>query len=496
MAPDTVAVYGDLASTGTLDRTIARGVTWTAGVKAATVVMTWACTIMLARILSPQDYGILTMATVFVGLTSMVTDFGLGAAIIALPELSERLAAQLHTAASVLGGVAFAILCIAAVPISRFFKTPSLTPVIVVVSTILIFDSLRLVPTARLGRELRFKDLALLDGYKAFIALFLAVPLALLGAQYWTLVVANVVSAFVVTAVVLARMPQRFARPRFSEVKPTLTFSSHFLTNQLAWYGYTNADFMVAGRILGKVALGEYTLAWNIVCAPGDKILSIFGGRVMPMVLANVQRDAQALRRYFLLFTEVLGILIIPAAVGLALVAHDFVLLVFGAKWAAAIVPLQLLSAFIAIHVVGTPTDRLLQATGQASFPARCRFVMLVVLPAAFYLSGTRWGTSGIAAIWILVYPLLLIPMFARAFRSVRISIRDYAATLAPTLLSTALMVLVVLMVRTTLPPESPLFSRFALEVLSGAVAFVTAALLIQRRRLGVLADFVRTIRN
>ena len=495
MAPETAAVYGDVSSTGVLDRTIAHGVTWTVGIKAATVVVSWACTITLARILNPQDYGIVTMATVYVGLTSMVTDFGLGAAVIALPELSEKLAAQLHTAACVVGGVAFTISCIAAVPVSRFFKTPGLASVIVVVSTLLILDSLRLVPTARLGREMRLKDLALLDGYRTFIALVLALPLALLGARYWTLVVGNVVAALVVTVVVLARIPQRFARPNFGEMKSTLAFSSHFLTNQLAWYGYTNADFVVAGRILGKIALGEYTLAWTLVSAPADKIMSIFG-RVMPMVLANEHRDSQALRRYFLLFTEVLTILIVPALVGLALVAHDFVFVVFGAKWAAAVTPLQLLCFYMAIHIVGTATDRLLQSTGQASFPARCRFVMLVILPVAFYLSGTRWGTTGIAAMWILVYPLLLIPMFARAFRTVGVTVRDYAATVGPTLLSTALMVLVVLTVRAVAPAPWPLATRFALQVIIGAAAFILATLFIQRRRLGVLADFVRAIRK
>src|SRR5204863_5675842 len=143
-----------------------------------------------------------------------------------------------------------------------------------------------------------------------------------------------------------------------------------------------------------------------------------------------------------------LGILIIPASAGLALVAHDFVMLVFGAKWAAAVFPLQLLAFYMAIHVVAAPTDHLLQSTGEARFPARCRFVMLVILPTAFYFSGTRWGTSGIAAVWLLLYPLLLIPLFARTFRKLGISVRDYAATIGPTLLSAALMVAVVLTVR------------------------------------------------
>src|SRR5438093_2651240 len=492
MAPDSVAVYGEMTSTGALDRTIVRGVTWTASIKAATIVLSWACTIMLARVLSPQDYGIVTMATVHGGLTAMVTDFGLGAAIIALPDLSENLAAQLHSAVSLIGFGAFAMSCALAVPIGHFFKAPGVAAVIVALSTILVFDSLRIVPIARLGRDMRLKDLALLDGLKVLIAVALALALALSGFRYWALVLGNVFAALVLTATVLTRLPQRFGRPRFGELKSTLKFSVHFLTSQLAWYGYTNADFVVAGRVLGKVALGEYTLAWTIISAPGEKIMAIFG-RVMPMVLANVQRDTQALRRYFLLFTEVLAILIVPAAVGLALVANDFVLLVFGAKWAAAVAPLQLLCLYMAMHILVTPADRLLQATGRANFAARCGFLLLAVLPVAFYFGGRQWGTSGIAAMWVIVYPFLLIPLYARAFRILGIGVSEYLTAIGPTVLSTAVMALVVFAVRTV---SLPLALRFTFEVACGAAAFVMVGLLIQRRRLSVLADFVRTIRN
>lgn len=494
MALDAVTAYGAGGSEVALDHTIARGVTWLAGVKAATVAVSWLCTIAIARILTPQDYGIFTMAFVFVGFTLMFTDFGFGAGIIALPELNENVAAQLHSAAALFGVAAFGISCIAALPISRFFRTPAVMPVMIVISTIVIAESLRLVPMARLGRELRFKDLALLDACKGATALLLAVPLALAGARYWTLVVGNVIAAFVVTAIVLARARQPFAMPVVADLKPALKFSSRFVVNVLAWYGYTNADFAVAGRVLGKVPLGEYNLAWTLVSAPGDKIMSIFG-QVMPMVLSSVQRDVVALRRYFLLFTEALGILIIPATAGLAVVAHDFVLLVFGAKWEAAALPLQLLALYMAIHILGTPCDRLLQSTGQPGFPARCRLVMLVLLPLTFYLSGLRWGTAGIAAAWLVVYPLLLAPIFSRAFRTIGLSVRQYAVTLTPTAASAAAMVIVVVTLRALVPARWPLSVRFSLEVAGGGVAFVALALLIQRRRLATLLEFVRAVR-
>ena len=89
-----------------LDRTLVRGVTWTGGIKGITLLLSWASTIIVARILSPADYGLVAMATVYIGLTTMITDFGLGSAIVALPDLSGELAAQLHAVATLVGIVA------------------------------------------------------------------------------------------------------------------------------------------------------------------------------------------------------------------------------------------------------------------------------------------------------------------------------------------------------------------------------------------------------
>ncbi len=499
MAYDAAAAIAPMIAepriaTRVLDRTLLRGVKWTGGIKGITLLLSWASTIIVARILSPADYGLVAMATVYLGLTTMITDFGLGSAIVALRDLNEELAAQLHAVAALVGVAAFGISCLVAVPLSRFFAAPGLVPVVIVLSTALVLDSLRVVPTSILARELRFKYLSLLEGMKVLTAVVFTLALAASGAAYWALVLGNVFAALGVTLFVLARLPHRFARPRFRTLQSTLTFSSHFLVGQLAWYGYSNADFVVAGRVLGRIALGEYTLAWTLTSAPADKIMAVFG-RVMPTMLAAVQRDSSALRRYFFLFTEALAILIVPASVGLALVSRDFVLLVFGAKWASAVVPLQLLCFYTAIHTLTTPLAPVLQVTGNASFPARVGILAVMILPVAFYVSGGRWGTVGIAAIWITVFPFILVPVYARVFRTLNIRLRDYLACLGPTLISAGAMAAVVLTIR-TIGPSAPLAIRFSVQVACGAAAFITAAFFIQRRRLGVLADFVRAIRT
>lgn len=482
-------------SSHALDRTLLRGITWTGGIKLVTVLLGWTSTVIVAQILSPADYGLITMATVFIGLTTMITDFGLGSAIVALRDLSGELAAQLHAMAALFGGVAFGVSCIVAVPLSRFYATSSLVPVTVVLSTVLVLDSLRIVRTSKLARELRFKYLSLLEALKSLLAVTFTLVLVFSGAGYWSLVLGNVFASLGVTLFVLIRLPQHFARPRFRALKSTLMFSSHFFVGSLAWYGYSNSDFVVAGRVLGRRALGEYTLAWTLISAPADKIMAVFG-RVMPTMFSAVQRDPAALKRYFLLFTEVLGILMIPVSAGLALVAHDFVLLVFGAKWAPAVIPLQLLCFFTSVNVLANVPLPVLQVTGQASFPARWGLMTLAVLPPAFFFSGSHWGTVGIAAIWLSVFPLLLIPVYARVFRTLDMTLHNYIACLGPTLISAAIMITSVLAIQRFMPLEWSLSSRFASQVICGAAAFIASAMLIQRHRLHELRDFVRAIRT
>lgn len=483
------------AASAALDRTLMHGVSWTGGIKGVTLLLSWASTIIVARILSPEDFGLVAMATIYLGLTTLVTDFGLGAAIIALRDLTEEHIAQLHSVALLVGVGAFLVSCLVAIPLSRFFGAPALAAVVVVMSTTLVWDSLRSVPTALLARALRFKALALLEALKVVVAVGVTLTLAVFGARHWALVLGNVAAALAVMVVLIIRQRQRFARPHFRTLESTLTFTSKLLMGQVAWYGYSNADFLMAGRILGKVALGEYTLAWTLTSTPGEKIMSIFG-RVMPTMFAAVQRDAAALRRYFLLFTEALAILIVPASVGLALVAPDFVLLVFGPKWSGIIIPLQVLCCYASIHILGTLLTPILQVKGQAGFPMRMGFYALAILPIAFYFAGARWGTVGIAAVWLVVYPVILVPIYARTFRTLGIGVGDYLTCIGPTVFGAAVMTAVVLAMQTLAPSAWSVAARFSLQVASGAAAFAAAGLFLHRRRLAVLSDFLRTIRS
>src|SRR2546428_3679674 len=107
MRAGAVQAVEPIADIRALDRTIVTGVSWTGGIKGLTLLLSWASTIIVARLLSPEDFGLVAMATIYLGLVAMVTEFGLGTALVALRDLSEEQISQLHAVASLVGLAVF-----------------------------------------------------------------------------------------------------------------------------------------------------------------------------------------------------------------------------------------------------------------------------------------------------------------------------------------------------------------------------------------------------
>ena len=114
-----------------LDGTLVRGLAWTGGVKWGAQVFAWASTLIVARLLTPDDYGLVGMATVYLGLVTMISEFGVGTTVLTLRELTEQEIAQLNGFSIILGLIGFTLSCLAAVPVGLFFKSPRLPMVIV-----------------------------------------------------------------------------------------------------------------------------------------------------------------------------------------------------------------------------------------------------------------------------------------------------------------------------------------------------------------------------
>jgi teichuronic acid exporter len=483
------------AATGALDRSLLRGVAWTAAAKWAAQAFTWVSWLIVARLLSPEDYGLVGMAAIYLGLVTLLSEFGLGTAVLAVRELSDEQINQLNGLAALLGLGGLLASCIVAIPLGHFFHAPQLPLVVVAMSTTFFINSFKTVPFALLQRDLRFRALALIDLSQALIVAMSMIGLAVAGFRYWTLVCGAVLGALTSTGAVLRLRRVPFARPRPTSLKPAIAMSADVVIARLCWYASANADFLVAGRILGKAALGFYNVGWTLASLPVDKITSLVG-QVTPAFFSAVQGDAAAVRRYLLRITEGIALITFPAGIGLALVAGDFVPLVLGSKWEATIAPLQVLAAYAAFRSITPLLHQVLMCIRDSRFVMWNTVAAAVLMPTGFYFGGQRWGTVGLAMAWVVLDPLLVFPAYWRVFSKIELSAKAYVVALWPALSGTALMAAAVLGVAAFGGSEWAAGPRLAVQIGAGVISYGLACLVLHRDRLTSFYDLLRATRR
>lgn len=465
-----------------LDHTLLRAVAWTGGAKWTTQLVTWAASIITARILAPSDYGLYGMATMFIGLVTLVSEFGIGQSIITLRDLTRRHIAQINSICLMLGAGLFVLTAALSPVVGRFFHASQLPTVILVMSVGFFIAGFQVVPDALLQRELRFKLIASFDVLRALTQGLGTVGLAWMGFRFWSLALGNLAGTVLYTGLVLLARRHIFAWPNFGETKKALTFSADVLGSRIAWYSYSNSDFLVAGRVLGETSLGAYTMAWTMASTPVEKITNMVM-KVAPAFFSAVRHDKAQLQRYLLGITEGLSLLCFPASIGLALVADQFVLAVLGAKWIPAVLPLQLLALCAALRSITTLVPVLLNTIERSRFVMLNTVLAAMIFPVSFYL-GSHWGTGGIAAAWILIYPFITAPFIWKAMRELKLSVWTYLSSIFPAVRGCLVMAAAVMGIRMLESSTWPVQLRFAISVLAGGLSYGAFIMLWERQRI------------
>ena len=484
---------GIATSTRNLDKSLVHGVAWTLTVKWLTQGLTWGMTIVSARLLMPSDYGLVGMAAIYINLINLFSEFGIGTAILTMQDLTDYQVSQLNSVSLFLGILGFIISAAAAIPLGKLFRAPNLPLVVVVLSFGFVVSGIRTVPYSLFQKELRFKLLALIEGSQVLIQALVTLILALCGLGYWALVLGILSFSVTPTVLTLIWRRQSFAIPKLSSIRKAVRYSRHVMVGRLCWASFNDSDFIIAGRVLGEAPLGAYTLAWTLAHSPLEKLTNLVN-RVTPSVFAKIQEDPDALRRYLRNITGAMALIIFPLTVGMALVAREFVPLILGAKWSGVIVPLELLvlSALVRSNVI--LLEPLLNAIGEERLLMRTCIVAMFVLPISFYI-GSHWGTLGIAAGWVLIYPLTQIPLFLRIFSRIRLTLFEYLAAMWPAISGCAVMAISIEILKHFASDAWPLYVRLAVEVLVGAITYGMILVLLHRNYLHRILQFARASR-
>jgi len=477
-----------------LDRAALHGAVWVGATKPVTQAVSWIVTILVARLLTPHDFGLTTMAGAFLGLVSVLGEFGIGITILSRRHLQTDQIKALNTVSLALGLASLIVCTLCAWPLGRFFRSTELPLVIIALSATFLIDSAQVVPTAMLRRELAFRRLALIDMLRGAIVPFASLALALMGLRYWALVAAAVLGSTISTVATLTYKRVGFARPVLKELREELVFTRDLLVSRVSFVFYSESDFTVAGRRLGAAALGSYSLAWTLANNPIQKVSQLLSD-VVPAVFGAAQQDQGALRRYYLNITELLAFVTLPLSLGMCVVARDFVSVALGARWSAAATPLALLAGYAGFRSLLALNGHLFPV-----IPSQLRFGMWLTvglaatLPVAF-LIGSHWGATGIAGAWLLIHPVFGIVGMRRVQRELALPMSEYIRSVRLGLDGSVAMVVAVLAWRIWGIDSAPVV-RLLLEIGIGAATFVIVTVLLHRDRLGsIRAWLARTQR-
>ncbi len=479
-----------------LDGSLVGGLAWTGAARWLAQALSWASTIIVARLLTRTDYGIYGAAVVYLGIVQLVNEFGLGAAVVRDRGLDENRRASLGGLSVALGVLFFGLSVAVAAPIASFYHEPAVTKVIMVLALNFAVTGFRTLPNALLAQDQDFRRLARIDWTESLVQTATTLALAIIGYRYWSLVIGSVVAAVVGTIMTVAARPHRLAWPRdFKPILDPLLTGWHITLSRVGWYAYSNADFLIVGRILGTQALGAYTFAWQIASIPVDKTSGILSRVTLP-VFARVQDDAAALRRYVRGLSEGLALITFPLSFGMALVGDKFVRFALGDHWVAAIGPLRLLALYAGVRSLMTLFPQVLIAMGRVRWNMWLSLLLAIVMPTAFFV-GTRWGVSGVAMAWVVAYPLVAIPLLVvYTLRAIGLTLPGYLRALWPAFSATAVMTAAVLGASSLVPGTWGRASTLAVEVGAGAAAYCAAVYFGHAGRVKAFFEMVRTTRR
>lgn len=392
---------------------------------------------VLARLLTPEEYGLVALAMPFALFAMMLADAGMGMSLVRTP-----LAARAEWSSSfwltLLFGAALAgLMLLIAFPAARLFDEPPLAPMLVVLAFVVLAQAIHVIPISALQQAGRFRTIALVDVSATALGLITAVGMARDHYGAWALIGQQVV--YFATRVTLACLLSPF-RPtlelHWHAARAHVLFGRNVLGNGLTNYFARSFDQWVVGRVLGTAIVGTYSMAFLFARLP---VLVLSGPLqyVMYAHLARIKDDPRAIAHYYLTMTRLIAAIILPA-MGIAAVAHaPMFTLLLSPTWAEAGVLFSLIACGSALQALTGMGETVLFALGhtQRQLKASLAFAILwVVVLFACVTQGAPTVALGFSAI-VCVYQWFYLRMVLRVLE---LRMADYLRTIATPLFFTA----------------------------------------------------------
>lgn len=386
-------------------------VRWTSAGTTFKALLQVAQVAVLARLLAPEDYGLMAMVTVVLSFATVFSDFGVNSAFVQRRDVTQEQRSSLFWFNIALSACLMLLVMALSPALAAFFGDERLVPLMMLGATTFVIAALGRQVQMAAEKALDFRLLMTVEVTAALSGFGVAVAAALAGWGVYALVagaITNAVASTVLTWAILARGWRPAWRMRFDEVRSFLGFGSALVATSIVNQVNMTIDLFLGGRLLSATQLGLYSVPRNLTLQVQFVVNPIITRVAFPLI-AEVQHDIARVRSIYLKTLGMTASTNAPIYIGIAFFAHEIVHLVLGPGWERSGAILQVLALWGGIRSTGNPVGSLLLGMGRADLSLKWNLALLLVVPPALWV-GSSYGPEGIAWALLLSQVLLFVP--------------------------------------------------------------------------------------
>jgi len=450
-------------------------------------------TVVLARLLTPADYGLVAMVAVVTNFAMMFKDMGLSMATVQKAEIDHAQISTLFWINVAISLVIMIVMAALAPVVAWFYGKPELTLVTLALAGSFIFSGLTIQHQALLRRQMHFGKLAVIEIAAMFSSVIAAIISAWYGAGYWALVIMQLVMAVSNSIGVWFACDWRPGLPkRGTGVRPMLAFGGNITGFNFINYFSRNIDKLLIGKYCPTPELGYYSKAYQLLLLPINQIRGPLESVATP-ALSRLQNDKEGYRNYYYRLINILAFLTMPLMVFLAVCSKDIVLLVLGGQWLNMCSIFSILSIVAFIQPVASTRGIVLISMGQGRKYLIWGALNAVVVIASF-LVGIKWQTKGVAISYCVANYLILLPSLWYCFKGSPLGVCKFFVSIWGPALASVIMGLAIWCVSVGLTANYHIILRLLIHLVLALLAYMAVLCIVPDWR-GDLTRCVKLVR-